>query len=147
MGWQDLEKRLKELSKLKTSVGWHETAKYPDGTPVAQAAVVAEYGNSKNGTPPRPILRVAIRAHSKEWRELAAKGFTAVVEGRRTPEQVMMALGEKAAGDSREVISHKSAPSLAESTIKRRTREGYQPDKPLVRTGLMLSTLTSETKK
>lgn len=58
MGWKQKVKDLQQLGNLRASVGWHSTAKYPDGTSVAGVAATQEYGNTKNGTPPRshPVI-------------------------------------------------------------------------------------------
>lgn len=147
MGWKETAKQLELLGKYFASVGWHDTAKYPDGTQVAVAAVSAEYGNVKMNVPPRPIVRPTIEQQSAEWSRQAALGIKAVAMGTRTAEQVITALGELAAGDVRHTITKVTSPELAESTKKRRERMGYKPDKPLVRSGLMLSTCTSEVEK
>ena len=144
MGWQDLAKRVKELGKLRASVGWHESAKYPDGTQVASVAATHEFGSVKKNIPPRPMVRPTIGEQSQAWGNAAGLGMKAVLKGTRTPEQIMMALGELAAGDVREKITSIMGPELAESTQARRARLGFKPDKPLVRSGLMLSTCTSE---
>lgn len=55
-------------------VGYLESAKYPDGTSVAQVAVWQEYGtpNAKFPIPPRPTFRMMIAKHKSEWsRQLA----------------------------------------------------------------------------
>lgn len=144
MGWKKLSKELKELGKLRASVGWHETAKYEDGTPVALVAQTHEYGSVKAGVPPRPFVRPTIMEHSKEWAYHAGQGFKAVAAGSMTPLQVMTALGEAAAGDVRMTMSELQSPPLKESTVSRRIKEGFHPDKPLIRSGLMFTTCTSE---
>ncbi|XAO54124.1 structural protein [Yersinia phage vB_YenM_P744] len=144
MGWRDVAKRLEELGKLRASVGWHDSAKYPDGTPVATAAVTQEFGSTKMNVPPRPMMRSTIGDQQKEWARQAGLGFKAVAKGSRTPEQVITALGELAAGDVRMKISQITEPPLAEETQRRRKKLGYKPDKPLVRSGHMLATCTSE---
>ena len=147
MGWKEISKQLTELNKLRASVGWHSTAKYPDGTPVALVASTQEYGNVKKNVPPRPTVRPAIAEDGKVWTQLAGQGIKAVALGNRTAHQVVSAIGEKAAGDVRKRIAEIMEPPLAESTQRARARQGYKPDKPLVRTGLMLSTCTSEVEK
>lgn len=191
MGWKETAKQLELLGKYFASVGWHDTAKYPDGTPVAYIASIMEYGaevNVQAGTktvhrnvdlktgefknsgkfttkdksnfqtthaskahkiriPPRPMMRSTIFTHSEEWSRQAALGIKAVAMGTRTAEQVIAALGELAAGDVRKRITDITSPPLAKSTQRQRARQGYKPDKPLVRSGLMLSTCTSEVEK
>lgn len=147
MGWKDLSKRLTEIGKLRASVGWHETAKYPDGTPVAGVAATQEYGSVKKNIPPRPMVRPTIAEQRNEWSRVAGLGFKAVSQNTRTPDQVVTALGELAAGDVRQKITQIMTPELAESTKRARTRQGYKPDKPLVRSGHMLATCTSEVEK
>lgn len=144
MGWRETANRLEQLGRLRASVGWHESAKYRDGTPVAQVVATQEYGSVKKKIPPRPMIRSTIGEQKREWARQAGLGFKAVAQGTRTPQQVMTALGELAAGDVRLKITHITEPKLADSTIEQRIRQGYQADKPLVRSGLMLATCTSE---
>lgn len=147
MGWQDLAKRLAELGQTETRVGWFDSARYPDGTPVALAATTQEFGSAKKRIPPRSYMRPAIAEGRAEWSAAAASGFKAVADGRYTPFQVLDAIGSAAAGSVRQKISEVNSPALKASTIAARKREGVSGTKPLVATTLMITTLTHQTGK
>ena len=44
-GSKALEKLADQIKKSKLEVGFFESAKYPDGTPVAYVAAIQEFGN------------------------------------------------------------------------------------------------------
>lgn len=147
MGWEDLVKRVEALGKLKTEVGWQDTAKYPNGTPVALVAQTQEYGSPARHIPPRPMVRPTILAEKRAWSDSMGQGVKAVAQGKRSPLQVMQAIGELAAGDVRQAITQINSPVLADSTKASRKRRGLEPNKPLQATGLMLTTCTSIVKE
>lgn len=47
-GLEELMKRVQEMGRLHTEVGWLDTAKYEDGTPVAYVASIQEFGGTAN---------------------------------------------------------------------------------------------------
>ncbi len=51
-----LQKALSAADKSDLQVGWFESAKYDDGTPVAGVAAIQEFGSAKNRIPPRPFF-------------------------------------------------------------------------------------------
>ena len=147
MGWRDLAKQLAELGRVETRVGWFDSARYPDGTPVALVATTQEFGSAKKGIPPRSFMRPAINEGRAEWSAAAASGFKAVADGRYTPFQIIDAIGNAAAGSVRQKISELNSPRLKDSTIKARQKAGISSTKPLVATTLMITTLTHQTGK
>lgn len=59
-----VQRALTASGKERVSVGFFSTARYPDGTPVAQVAMQNEYGISAPGGPPipaRPFFSQALR--------------------------------------------------------------------------------------
>jgi len=146
-GLSELIKRVEAMGKLKAEVGWLDSAKYPDGTPVALVAQTQEYGSPKQRIPPRPFVRPTIAEQNGEWSRQMGIGVKAVAGGHRTPEQVFEALGELAAGDVRMTITQVNTPELADSTKAGRARQGQETEKPLQATGLMLATCTSIVKE
>tara|TARA_R110000851_G_C13077978_1_gene565526 strand:+ start:746 stop:1234 length:489 start_codon:yes stop_codon:yes gene_type:complete len=140
---------LLSAQKQSSKVGWFESAKYPDGTPVAYVAAIQELGSTKNNIPPRSFMRTTISSKSGDWKKLAESGARAVLAGNASPADVIMGLGLAAEGDIRKTIAEMSAPALKESTIKNRLRKMANGkkvgnlNKPLVETGLMIATLTS----
>lgn len=143
-----------ELGQKTGKVGWFESAKYADGTPVAGVAYVQEFGGRR--IPPRPTLRPTADTQAGEWSKTAATVSKAVMRGQLQPTALFEALCLKAEGDVREAITKLTSPPLAESTIaarRRRLAPGSEVvdvppvmgiAKPLVDTGILLNTLTSK---
>lgn len=146
-GLDKLIKQIEAMGKLQTEVGWLDTAKYPDATPVALVAQTQEYGSPARHVPPRPFVRPTIAEQRDEWSRQMGLGVKAVTSGGRTPEQVFTAIGELAAGNVRQSITQVNSPPLEESTIAGRVRRGLEPHKPLQATGLMLTSCTSIVKE
>lgn len=143
----------RELSDVQGKVGFFESAKYPDGTPVAQVAVVHEFGYTEGGIPPRPFMRTTANEQSANWSEAFGKGAKAIAKGRFSATQVMDAVGQLAAGDIRKKISEIQSPPLKEATIKARKRR-YKDrkttgnlTKPLVDTAVMVNSVTNIVEK
>lgn len=137
-----------ELTGTRTKVGFFETAKYADGTPVASVAVVQEFGSQKNNIPPRSFMRSTMDEQSKTWAHHMQRGAAAVARGALTAGQVMDSIGALAAGDVRKKIAEIQAPPLAESTVKARQRRYADKGttgnlrKPLVDTAVMVNAVT-----
>ena len=163
----DITKRLSEFDGQVAKIGWFESAKYEDGTPVAYVASIQEYGAPAAAIPPRPFFIPTIEEKKEEWSNSVAKGAKAVIAGRRSATQVLEAVGLKAAGDVRYTISQVRSPPLSKITLLLRKwrREGRKitgktvgeaadavaanadvsgvPSQPLNDTGYMITTLTS----
>lgn len=146
-GWRETARRLAELGQLETHVGWFDSAKYPDGTPVALVATTQEFGSTKKRIPPRSFMRPAINEGRTEWSAAAASGFKAVAAGRYTAANVLDLIGSSAAGAVRQKISELNSPPLDPVTIAARKRKGIHGTKPLVATTLMLTTLTHKVER
>lgn len=140
-----------ELGQRTGRVGWFPSAKYEDGTPVAGVAAVQELGSASQGIPPRPFFRPTADESTQEW-ATTAKGLSqAVMRGQMAPGNLFEQLCLKAEGDVRATITKLQDPALAPETIaarKRKLAKGKAPkstiEKPLVDSGLMLATLTSQ---
>jgi len=141
-----------QLGQQSGKVGWFPSAKYPDGTPVAGVAAVQELGSAKQGIPPRPFFRPTELEQAGEWARVSAGLSRMVMRGEIQPTALFEGLCLKAEGDVRETITKLQTPPLAQATIadrKRRLRAGGPPpaatiEKPLVDSGLLLATLTSQ---
>ena len=131
-----------KLNKADLQVGFFESAKYEDGTPVAGVAAVHELGSPKNNIPPRPFMRTTSEAKKPEWAKLMKQAAQAIVKRSETADSALNKLGLKAAGDVRETISTIQEPKLKESTVKRKGS-----DKPLVESGIMINSVTHRVKK
>lgn len=167
---QTLNLRLKELSSKVGKVGWFESAKYEDGTPVAYVATIQEFGSPARSIPPRPFMRPAIIEHQKEWEKVAADGAKAILEGKSNVDNVMTAITSVAESQVYKNIVNLLEPKLSPLTLAIRKYKLLNPGvkitgrlvgeiaaklkageidtsgvstKPLNDTGLMLATLTS----
>lgn len=144
--------RLKNLVAGKdyvAKVGWFETAKYEDGTPVAYVAAIQEFGSPTNNIPSRSFMRTTIAEEKDNWMSLVASGARAVLAGNETVRSVVGQIADKAQGDIGNKITDIQTPPLKEATVNARRRRlvtGKKPSKtiskPLIDTGFMLRTLT-----
>lgn len=145
-GSERLRVAVKGLDGTTGKVGFFETAKYPDGTPVAYVAVIQEFGTAK--IPARPTMRPTIAEQSSEWSRQFGQGAKAVARGDITATQIMDTMCAAAAGDVRKSIAALTSPPLAEATLARR-RSRYADkktvgnlSKPLVDTAVMVNSVT-----
>lgn len=141
----NLDKAIRELQKKKQAViGWFETAKYEDGTQAAYIAQILELGYLPKNIPPFSFFRNTIAENENEWRD-QFRGFSVrILKGQMTLEQALEGLGLLVAGDVRKTIAETTSPALKESTLRIRRSKGNTSTKPLIDSGFMQSTLTSE---
>lgn len=150
---EDLRIAIAEIDGAQSRVGWFPGAVYEGGQPVAGIAAVQEFGNAI--IPPRPFFRTTVIAKSDEWRNTVKQLAAAAMRGNIQPDHVMDALALAAEGHVRQAIIDVQSPPLKPGTIyarKRRLADGGKGasasiGKPLVDTGIMLATLTSEVTK
>lgn len=114
----ELELRLKQLDGFQTKVGWFDSAKYDDGTPVAYVAAIQESGYGP--IPPRPFMRPAQIDNEEKWKDTAAHGAKQILEGKMTGKDAMDLLGAVAEGDIIKAISEVMAPPLSLITLMAR---------------------------
>ncbi len=148
-GGARLYNALKQIDSKVAKVGWFESSKYENGTPVAYIATIHEYGVPEKNIPMRPTMRPTMQAQRAQWASLAQAGFTGVFRGTETASTAMEKIGAKAAGDIRKAISQLHTPPLKVKTVKARLRGKKQGRvvsltiaKPLVDSGMLLNTLT-----
>lgn len=152
-GAQAVLARVQGLAGVAGKVGFFESAKYPDGTPVAYVASIHEFGYAEGNIPPRSFMRPTIAEHSKEWAKQFGGGAKRVAEGTMTPSQVMDAVGLAAAGEVAKTIAGIKEPPLQESTIEARKHRYADKkttgnlSKPLVDTAVMVNSITSVTEQ
>lgn len=150
-----LRHTVKALDGSQSKVGWFPSAVYEGGQPVAGVAHVQEFGSPARGIPPRLGMRATATEKRQEWAKTAETISRAAAQGKIAPERVMEAVAMAAEGHVRETITKVTAPALKQATIdarKRRLANGGKGAKgsiakPLVDTGILLNTLTSETTK
>jgi hypothetical protein len=166
MGLKNLNLRLKELAGKVAKVGWIDGEKSEGGESLAQIAYWQEFGTGS--IPPRPFMRPTIAEKSSEWRENAARGAKAILNGTTTIGNVLGQVGSLAAAQVGDTINALTAPPLSPITIELRSmrrkgeiitgatvgeaarkvhQEGYRKpavsEKPLIDSGRMLRGLTS----
>lgn len=170
-GRKQLEILTKGLNGVEGRVGWGQAAKYEDGTSIAVVAAVQEFGSPAKGIPPRSFMRTTTMEQKSHWAGMVETAARGVAEGKLGVDQVMQGLTQQAAGDVRKKITEITSPELLPETIKSRirrrapyqnlkTREGKAAhsarelakagasiSKPLIDTGEMLATLSSEVTK
>lgn len=143
----DLGKIAKQISKLNAKVGFFDTAKYENGTPVALVAMVNEFGVPQKNIPPRPFMRPAAENNKEAWKKTFNFG---VKQGFQTGDfkQAFNLVGMQAQGDIKTAIKNVTAPALAESTKKARltgkVKNAKTATKPLIDTGYMLDSVAYE---
>ena len=140
-----IKKVLEELGRKEIKVGFFESAKYTDGTPIAYVAAIQEFGHGP--IPPRPFMRPAEQQNAAKWQKGIAAGVKSALNGSITIEHALEQVGMVAAGDVRKAIKAVTAPPLADSTISARQRrlKGKKEAsiKPLVDSGQMIQAVTS----
>lgn len=130
-------------------VGFFETAKYPDGTPVAYVATIQEFGSPAQGIRPRSFMRTTISERQESWRRLALSGAKAILAGNENMDTVLDKIGMAAAGDIRRKITQITTPELKPATVAARARryadggKGGASNKPLIDTGILLNSVTN----
>ncbi len=161
-GGKALENALKNLQSKVCKVGWIDGAKYPstkdEPNPpfVAEVVVSNEFGRPSRNVPARPFIRPTIIRDKNIWEKIGSDGAKKVLKNQLKIEDVLDAIGSKAAAGIRESIRKVYSPALAQSTILKRIerssklskikgRISYQSlgnvTKPLIDTGLMLATV------
>lgn len=145
VGSRILATAIRDIQSKKLRVGWFDTARYQDGTPVAYVAAIQEFGHG--AIPPRPFMRPTIAQQRQAWRDTLRKGAKQVLAERLTFEQMLTAFGLSAAGDVAESIKAVTAPPLSPRTLASRQVKKKTPGvsaKPLIDTALMFQSVTAQ---
>lgn len=109
-------------------VGFLETAKYPDGTNVAQVAFWNEYGTKT--APPRSFFRNTIAKRSAVWGSAIGKNLVAT---KYDADKTMARVGEGVKQDIRTSVIETTSPALSPITVMLRGMRSNDPS--LVVTG------------
>lgn len=114
------------LDGIQGKVGFFESAKYPDGTPAAYVAAIQEFGAPDVSIPPRSFFRTTVAAKTNAWRSSLNAGAHQIIAGAWTPEQMMDALVQLAAGNVAQTLAKLQDPPLSPVTLQLRKwkREG-----------------------
>lgn len=145
-GLDRLAQSIATLETKRAQVGFFDTSFYPDGTPVAYIASIQEFGSGP--IPPRSFMRSTVTEQRDAWRAMLAKGAKRVLADKMTAQQMLEAFGLMAAGQVKEKIAAIMAPELAPSTLYARQHRTTKPrntsTKPLVDTGVLISSVDSK---
>jgi len=157
MATLDFLKKLvaKNIGELpRVSVGFLAGATYPDGTSVPMVAAINEFGAPSRGQPPRPFFRQMVAKNKASWGDAVARNYKATGGD---IDKTLARMGMEIKGQLQQSIRDLVDPPLAASTILRKgggtaaklakSRARAQklgiagPDKPLIDTGHMLSSV------
>lgn len=147
-GIAKLRERADELNKLNVFLGWLESSRYDDNTPVAAIAALHEYGAPKANIPSRSFLRPTQENKRQDWVAIIRAGAKAILEGKMVARDVMEILGQAAVGDIQQAIKAVTSPPLKPSTVAAKRRKkangkkvGYL-NKPLIEEAIMINSVT-----
>lgn len=115
-GLERLRVTLESLAKAQVKVGFFPQSKYPDGTPVAYAATIQEFGSPVGKIPPRPFMRPTVDARQKEWSATVARATRQALQDGEGVD-VVEALGLIASGDIAHTIKTITTPALSPVTV------------------------------
>ena len=119
-------------------VGFFDTARYQDGTPVASVAAWNEFGTKT--APERPFMRAAMLGARREVKPVIMAGVDplALTMDKKTASQV----GEVVEGRIQKSITLLRYPANAPETLKRKAPK----DNPLIVTGKMRAAVSYQTR-
>lgn len=127
---------------ITIDIGFFETDKYPDGTPVSLVAASNELGVPDQGIPSRPFMRMAYKDKKESWNRLAGNLFAQVTAGKMDWDKALNQIGLVIVGDVKQSITDNTFEPLAESTVAARARKSKSyTDKPLIDTSRMLTSI------
>lgn len=106
-------------------LGFLEDATYPDGTPVALVAAVANFGSPAKGIPPRPFFTNMVRGKSGGWGGSLAR---ILANNEMDADKSLRLMGEGMALQLRQSIIDTNAPALSPVTLLLRDRFRSNPD-------------------
>ncbi len=127
-GVKQLNALIKGVGDKDGKVGYFESARYEDGTPVAYVAAIQELGSPANSIPPRSFMRTTTLKKRRSWAELAKKSAQLILKGELTPYQAMLGIVTQAKGDVQSMIATIQEPSLSPITLAlRKVKLGMVP--------------------
>lgn len=133
-GGDKLKQFLENIAKqkAKVDVGFFENAKYPDGTQIAEVAIIQEFGNDK--IPPRPFMQPTFNDEKAKWLNILANTIKKQQDNINV-KKALTVVGVVAQDDIKDKIdwwAKEGTPRNAPDTIE---KKGF--DSPLIETGMM----------
>ncbi|CAB4132152.1 hypothetical protein UFOVP138_61 [uncultured Caudovirales phage] len=104
-------------NKHVAKIGFFESARYPDGTPIAYIASIQEYGVESQSIPARPFFRPTIDENRAKWQQDFSKLVKRVSNGKMEEKQAYDAIGLLASGAVAKTIATLTAPPLSKITL------------------------------
>lgn len=141
--FKELAVNLANLGQNQAKVGWFESQKYADGTPIAYIACIHEFGYPEGKIPPRLGMRFTMAAKRPLWRHESETLSKRVLAGKMTGHDAMEAIALVAEAAFVQHISSNPPPPLKAATLASRERRG-RGTQALNDSGLLISSLTSK---
>lgn len=117
---RDLAAKLGKPGSVR--VGFLETAKYPDGTPVAMVAAIQNFGGGP--IPPRPFFSNMVATEALTWPDKLA----AILQANGNDvDAALRAMGEGIKGQLQKAIIDTNSPSLSAITLMLRRMRADNP--------------------
>lgn len=127
-GAKQLEELIKGLGDRESKVGWFNSAKYEDGTPVAYVAAINEFGSPERSIPARSFMRTSIVKYRDLWAQIAKDGSKQILAGINTSTRVMQRIADQAKGNIQNTIYDIHDPVLSPITLGlRKVKMGRVP--------------------
>lgn len=127
-GTKALQNLVKGLGNAQGKVGWFESEKYENGTPVAYVAAIQEFGSPQNSIPPRSFMRSTALEEKKKWAKTAEDGSKQIIKGSLDGKMVMTGIALQAKGDIQSKIASIQSPGLSDITLAlRKVKLGMVP--------------------
>jgi hypothetical protein len=116
-GKDKFAKLMEQAKTVDVKVGWVDSSKYENGTPVAYVASIQEYGAPRVSIPPRPFMRPTIISKKNSWTKIIENEAKKMIDGEQTINQTMEVVGLIAEADVREKIISIQEPELSDVTL------------------------------
>lgn len=142
-----LKEHLRSLlgnNKPGVKVGIMEDATSADYGPIAPIAAIHEFGAPAAGIPPRSFMRSTAATKRTEWVNDAAALLANSLDAQGV-QAALAEVGEAMAKDIQMAIQQGIDPALKPRTVAAKAKKGaYEPDLPLVATGALMQSISSE---
>lgn len=125
-GGKNLQNAMSQIAKSlksggKVRIGFMEDAKYPDGTSVAMAAAINNYGAPRAGIPPRPFFSNMVKDKASGWPEAIRENLK---QTNYNTHLTLDRVGAGIASQLRDAIIDTNDPPLSPVTIMLRGMKG-----------------------
>lgn len=144
-----IEKRLNELKSKKVIVGVigsEVNTHKENGITIKQYAEINEYGTST--IPARPFFRTATKTRDSRAKiqERVEKELRAVIQGKKTPDQALTAIGLFVKGRIQKSIKAGNWAANAPTTIKKKRKKNGTIKPPLIDSGDLIKNIDFQIK-